>query len=80
MTENRGRGGGKEEPTVAIGVEGLSAAQGSQVRGGSRVTTDQGGAGGTREHGGAARLSEGVWRSRRWEEPNGADRSKGSEA
>lgn len=56
MTEDRGGGGGKEEPAVAIGGEGLRAAQGSQVRSGSKVTTDQGEARGTREHGGATWL------------------------
>lgn len=43
-------GVGKEEPAVAVGVEGLNAAE---VRGLGRVTTDQGEAGGTRISGGA---------------------------
>lgn len=44
-----------EEPTEAIGVERLSAAEGLQVCGESRVTTVQGGPGGMRNAGEAAR-------------------------
>lgn len=43
MTEDRGDTEVKEEPTAAVGVEGWSSADGTQVRGGSRVKTHQGG-------------------------------------
>lgn len=49
MTEDKGNPEGKKEPAAAIGEEGRSAADRS------RATTDQGGTGGTREPGEAAR-------------------------
>ncbi len=49
MTEERGNAEGKEELAAAVGVEGQSAADGSQVCGRSRVVTDQVGTGRMRQ-------------------------------
>lgn len=49
--------GGKEEPGKARRMEGRDAAGDSEVRGGAKTTTDQGGARGSREPGRAWRMT-----------------------
>lgn len=51
--EGQWRAGGKEEPGGAEGVEGKGTARHWEVNGKTRIMRDQGGAGGTREPGGA---------------------------
>lgn len=55
MIEDRGISERKEEIAAAVKVEEQSAADCPQVCGGTRVTTDQWGAGGMREPSGASR-------------------------
>lgn len=54
MIKDRGDAEGKEEPAVVVGVKGWSAVDGPQVRDGSGVMTNQGGAGRMREPRGSA--------------------------
>jgi len=78
VPEDSGKTEGKGEPAAAEGVEGQRAPDDPQVCSESGVTTDQRGAGGTREPGGATRprVSGGADGGR---SQDGADRSMGQD-